>query len=228
MDAVAFYSNSGNSRKIAEYFSERLNYPLINIEKNDNYSFENLVLVFPVHCQNIPYIVKSFLERVCVNALTVAATYGKICCGNVIYEIQHDYKKNIVAGAYIPTKHSYVEGDSEFCEFRKLEPIIDKVKAPKAVTLPRLYKNPLSNVYPGFRSRAGVKIYNSNSSCKNCNICAENCSLNAIHYGIPSNKCIRCLRCVSVCPKNALSVKTVFPMKQYLKRQNKNKVIIYV
>ena len=228
INAVVFYSNSGRSKKIAEYFSEQLDYPLVNIEKNNDYEFDNLVLVFPVHCQNIPYIVKSFLERSSVKALTVVATYGKICCGNVIYEIQNQYKMNVVAGAYIPTKHSYIDDDVEFLDFDKLLPIIDKVKAPKPVKIPRLYKNPLANVSPAFRSRMGVKIYNNYSNCKNCNICAEKCSLNAIHYGIPSDKCMRCLKCVEICAKKALSVKTVFPLKQYLRRQNKKELIIYV
>lgn len=228
MGTVVFYSNTGNSKKIAEYFAEQLNFPLVNIEENDNCCFDSLVLVFPVHCQNIPYAVKSFLEKVSVKSLTVVATYGKICCGNVIYEIQNQYKMNVVAGAYIPTKHSYVDDDVEFCDFDKLLPIIDKVKAPKPVKIPRLYKNPLANVSPAFRSRMGVKIYNNYSNCKNCNICAEKCSLNAIHYGIPSDKCMRCLKCVEICPKKALSVKTVFPLKQYLKRRRKNKIVIYV
>ena len=77
MNAVVFYSNTGHSKAVAEYFESRLNYSLINIEHNENDCYENLVLVFPVHCQNIPDAVKAFLKRIEVTHLTVIATYGK-------------------------------------------------------------------------------------------------------------------------------------------------------
>ena len=37
---------------------------------------------------HIPDIVKAFLKNVSIDNLTVVATYGKMCCGNVLYEIQ--------------------------------------------------------------------------------------------------------------------------------------------
>lgn len=227
MNAVIYYSNTGQSRSIAEYFASRLGYSVFSIENCANAHYENVLLVFPVLCQNIPTAVKEFLKGLSVDNLSVIATYGKMCYGNVLYEIQNKYKKNIVSGAYLPTKHAYIENDTEFCDYGKLEPIIQKIKAPSAIRLPRLYKNPLSNVFPSVRSRAGVRLY-KNEKCNNCNICAQNCSLGAIQSGVANNKCIRCLKCVKLCPNRALSVKIRLPMRLYLKNKKRERIIIYI
>lgn len=227
MNAVVFYSNTGQSRSIAAYFAEQLGYPLVDIGIIHTYHYQNLVLVFPVYCQNIPDIVKAFLERVLVENLTIVSTYGKMCCGNVLYEIQKRYQKNIVAGAYIPTKHPYIEGDDTFCDFDKLEPIVEKIKEPSYIQFPKLYKNPLADIFPKLRSRLGLKIQRS-ASCNGCNLCAESCSFGAIKLGITNNKCIRCLKCVDICPRQALKVKLVTPLNLYLRKKKVNRIIIYV
>ena len=194
MNAVVFYSNTGQSRAIATYFANQLGYPLADIETKCAEHYRNLVLVFPVHCQNIPDIVKSFLKNVSVENLTAIATYGKMCCGNVLYEIQKNYQKNIIAGAYIPTKHSYIDND---------------------------------DVFPKLRSRLGLTIQRS-ADCGGCNLCAERCSFGAIQSGITNRKCIRCLKCVEACPRQALKIKLGLPLKLYLRKKKTNELIIYV
>ena len=78
MNAVVFYSNTGQSKTIAAYFANQLGYPLADIETKCAEHYRNLVLVFPVHCQNIPDIVKSFLKNVSVENLTaMLETYGE-------------------------------------------------------------------------------------------------------------------------------------------------------
>ena len=227
MKAVIFYSNTGQSKSIAEYFAEKLEYPLINIEENKETHYDDLVLVFPVLYQNIPDMVKELLEKTDAKNLTLIATYGKMSCGNVLYEIQKKYKKNIVAAAYLPTKHSYIEDDDSFSDFDSLLSIVEKIKAPSGITLPKLHKNALVNLLPEARNRIGIKIYQTRS-CNNCNICAEHCVSNAINYGITNSECIRCLKCVQNCPTQALKFKTSLPMKLYLKKKRVNKTIIYV
>ena len=54
MNAVVYYSNTGQSKAIAEYFAHQLSFPLADVEQLSNVCYENLVLVFPVHCQNVP------------------------------------------------------------------------------------------------------------------------------------------------------------------------------
>ena len=227
MNAVVFYSNTGQSKAIAAYFANQLGYPLADMETKCAEYYQNLVLVFPVHCQNIPDIVKSFLKNISVENLTVVATYGKMCCGNVLYEIQKKYQKNIVAGAYIPTKHSYIDNDDAFCDLDELKPIVEKVKEPSYIKIPKLYKNPLADVFPKLRSRLGLTIQ-KNADCSECNLCAKRCSFGAIQSGITNRKCIRCLKCVESCPRQALKIKLGMPLKLYLRKKKSNKIIIYV
>ena len=226
MNAVVFYSNTGQSKAIATYFANQLGYPLADMEIKCAEYYRNLVLVFPVHCQNIPDIVKSFLKNVSVENLTVVATYGKMCCGNVLYEIQKNYQKNIVAGAYIPTKHSYITNDSAFRDFNKMDRIIEKIKNPSYIQLPKLYKNPLADIFPKLRSRIGLAIQKS-ENCNGCNLCAERCSFGAIKSGKTNSNCIRCLRCVEACPHQALKIKLGLPLKVYLRKKKTQEVIIY-
>ncbi len=227
MNAVLFYSNTEQSKSVASFFANQLGYPLINMETGYAKSYQNLVLVFPVHCQNIPAIVKDFLKNITVMHLTVIATYGKMCCGNVLYEIQRKYQKNIIAGAYIPTKHSYINNDDAFCDFDQLKPIVEKVKEPSYIQFPKLYKNPLADVFPKLRSRLGLTIQRS-ADCSGCNLCAQRCSFGAIQSGITNRKCIRCLKCVEACPRQALKIKFGLPLKLYLRKKKTNKLIIYV
>ncbi|MBE6653543.1 MAG: hypothetical protein E7610_09045 [Ruminococcaceae bacterium] len=227
MNAVVFYSNTGQSKAIATFFANQLGYPLADMETKCAEHYHNLVLVFPVHCQNIPDIVKTFLKNVFVENLTVIATYGKMCCGNVLYEIQKSYQKNVVAGAYIPTKHAYIDRDDVFCDFDTLRPIVEKVNAPSYIQLPKLDKNPLADVFPKLRSRLGLTIRKS-ANCNGCNLCAERCSFGAISSGITNRRCIRCLKCVESCPRRALKIKSGLPLKLYLRKKKTNKLIIYV
>jgi len=177
--------------------------------------------------QNIPRAVKTFLKCSASESLTVIATYGRMCPGNVLYEIQRKYEHSIVAGAYIPTGHSYIEGDDEFSDFDKLTVILDKIVNPSEIRLPRLYKNPLANIFPGLRSRLGLKIMVSND-CDGCGICTNICPRGAISGGKTNRRCMRCLRCVGGCPARALSVKLGLPMRLYLSKKRIEKIIIYV
>lgn len=107
MNIVVYASYTGECQRIAQYLSKKTGYLLCSIEEISPASFENLILVFPVHCQNIPEAVKRFLSSVSVKHLAAIAAYGKMSYGNVLYEIQHRYPHTVVAGAYVPTKHSY-------------------------------------------------------------------------------------------------------------------------
>ena len=227
MNSVVYYSNTKQSKVIAEYFANQLEYTLTDIESECGNEYQNLVLVFPVHCQNIPDVVKWFLNKVKVESLSVIATYGKMCPGNVLYEVQQNYHKNIVAAAYIPTKHSYIEEDDNFVDFDKLHSIVAKINNPSYIQLPKRYKNPLANVFPKLRSQQGIKIQ-KNVDCNECNICAKHCSFNAIDKGVTNNRCIRCLRCVELCPQKALKIKKRFWLSLYFRKKTMAELIIYV
>lgn len=226
MNVIIYYSNTEQSKRVAEYFADKTAYPLYDIFALPAYDFDTAILVFPVHCQNIPKPVADFLKRLNAKALIPIATYGKMCYGNVLYEIQKRYKHNITAAAYVPAKHSYKQ-DTESFDCESLAPILSKINDPTPVTIVKSYKNPFANIFKGLWSRLGVKIYKDNN-CNGCGACTAICNNNAINNGVTTRKCIRCLKCVAQCPNNALHFKNRLTMRLYLRKNKINKTVLYI
>ncbi len=61
--------------------------------------------------------------------------------------------------------------------------------------------------YPYKKISSSALNPKANKKCDNCNICVEECPVNAINPKniaiCDENLCIGCMRCISVCPKNA-------------------------
>lgn len=226
MNAVVYCSYTGYSREIARYLAKRLDFALLDIQNVKETAFDSLVLVFPVHCQNIPRAVKAFLQTASAQNLTAVATYGRMCRGDVLHEIQRRFSVRIVAGAYIPTAHSYT-GGAPFSDEERLEPLLQKILHPSEIVLPKQYKNPLANVFPRLRSRMGVRLYRTDA-CVSCGACGRGCPAHAIKNGVPDRSCIRCLKCVACCPRGALRYKLRLPMRLYLKKKPNNETEIYI
>lgn len=184
------------------------------------------IILFPVYCQNIPYIVKKFLKILDAESVVLIATYGKISCGNVLFEAVRYVNCKVIAGAYVPIGHTFLRGDFVF-DKSALYPILERVVKKEAVSIPKRRKNVLSNFFPGWRSRVGVKIYRL-QSCSSCNICGENCPVGAIDRGKINHKCIRCMRCVANCPNGALKFKNSKILQSYLISHMNDEVIVYL
>ncbi len=227
MRAVIYYSNTGQSKALAEFLAEKLQFPLFDIDFANNAEYTDAVLVFPVHCQNIPVVVNDFLSKCRVINLSIIATYGKMSHGNVLYEIQNKYPHTVVAGAYVPTKHSYLESDKSFADFEALTALVEKIKAPKEVIIPKSAKNVFASLFVGIRSRIGVRIVKT-ARCTECGACTNSCRFSGIVNGKTNSKCIRCIRCVQSCPQNALEIRPSLPMKLYLKKKKVDITEIFV
>ncbi len=217
MNAVIYHSNTGESKRIAEYLSELLSYELCEMGKANSKNFKNAVVVFPVHCQSIPKAVRPFLKALEAEKTVLIATYGKMSHGNALYECQKHYGISPVAAAYIPTKHSYLSNDTHFHRFGELSFVKTALEHGGEITIPKSFKNPLSVVLPSLRSRLGVRLIKG-SGCNNCGLCRSVCE---------NSSCTRCLKCISVCPQDALSFRLSLPMKLYLKKKKFDKTVIY-
>ena len=228
MNAVVYYSNTGQSRAVAEHLAERLDYPIADMEACQEVRFDSLVLVCPVYCQDMPPAVRDFLKRITADYLTPVATYGKMCYGNVLFDLQRRFPHvTVAAGAYVPTKHAYLSDDAPFDSFELLAPLVEKVRNPAPVRLPRTYRNPLAVLLPAARSRLGVRIHRT-EDCDGCGLCAARCPQGAIHMGITNAACIRCLRCVNECPKGALTAEIRFPLDLYLRKKKVTETVVYL
>ena len=226
MNAVLYYSATGQSERIARYIAQKTAFEAMDILSRKHYAFDNAVVVFPVHCQSIPLPIKQCLDEIVVCNLTVIAVYGRMCHGNVLHEIQKKYAHNIVAAAYVPAKHAYLP-DKDFDRFDELQPILYKICNPAPITIPKSYKNPLSDVFKKLRSRMGVKLYRD-ARCNGCGVCDSVCPYGAINKGKPNRKCIRCLSCAAHCPQNALHGKNRFFMRLYLKKKKTDDLEIFI
>jgi hypothetical protein len=195
MNAVYYHSNTGHSRVVAAYLAQKLGWPLLDLTRQPAAKAEMAVLVFPVHCQNLPRPVLAFLETVQTDWLIPIATYGGICHGNVLQQLQKRFAVRIPAAAYVPVQHSYLQ-EPVTVALETLDGLLCKLRAPAEIRLPRAYQNPMSNIFPAHRSQLGVKLQRTDR-CTRCGMCSRSCLHGAMDNGKPNSRCIRCLRCVA-------------------------------
>lgn len=225
MTEVFYFSGSGHSFAVAKAVSERLGCGLAEISKNIP-AAETAVVVFPVYCQNIPGPVKAFLQSQPSKYIALIATYGKISYGNVLFEAQRLVRGEVIAGAYIPTGHTFLDEEASF-DVSVLLPLLARINAPQRAHIQKTRKNPLSDLSPALRSRLGVKII-KNQHCNHCGLCEKHCPTGAIRNGRISANCIRCLRCVASCPQKALWHQNRWILKKYLERRRKEEAVLYL
>lgn len=228
MTAIYCFSGSGHSLAVSKALSEMLACKITEIGFNSEELAKDhiAVVVFPVYCQNIPSPVKSFLKKLCAKYIVLIATYGKISYGNVLYEAQQIVRGEIIAGAYIPMGHTFLDADCAF-DTKILLPIVDRINAPQKVYIPKTHKNPLSNIFPTLRSRIGVKLTKTDH-CNNCGLCEALCPVRAMQNDRIHRGCIRCLRCVTNCPQKALQYKNSWILKKYLDSYHKEAYVLYL
>lgn len=224
IDAVVYYSCSGNSKLVAQEVATKTGYCLSDIKDIACKQFNTLILVFPVHCQGAPQSVKKFLKQTTAENYALIATYGREAPGNALYEAAKFTRNRVTAAAYLPASHAYNE------EPPSAETLPDKFYeaiGKRYVKIPRRLKAPFAGFFPSARSRTLLKIVRS-ADCINCNVCGSICPSGAIKCGKTNAKCIRCLKCVKNCPNGALSIKKGFILRRYLKKTRFDKIILYV
>ncbi len=217
MNAVLYESNTGECRRIADYVGSLLGYPVLDIRAITEYTYENCVLVFPIHAEALPRGLSAILARIEAENTALLAAYGKMSYGNLLYECQRRYGFRVVFAAYLPTKHAYLPSDTRFSDFSVLDALKDALQDPHEIRIPKSRKNPFAGLFPLWRHRIGVRLIRG-QACKACGACTAVCR---------HTSCIRCTACVCVCKSGALDVRLSLPMRLYLRKKPKNEIIIY-
>lgn len=225
MTTIYCFSGSGHSLAVSKELAKMLDCEIKTVD-SETAAEDTAVVVFPVYCQNIPKPVKQLLKRLRAKHIALIATYGKISYGNVLYEAQKLLQGQVVAGAYIPMGHTFLDGDYAF-DAGCLLPIVQRIREPRQAVIPKSTKNPLANIFPALRSRIGVKI-KKRDNCDSCGLCESNCPVGAIRNGRIHSECIRCLRCVTNCPAKALQYKNSRILDMYLKSYFKEEYVLYL
>lgn len=224
---VYCFSGSGHSEAVARFFANKLGIPALSITADtDGKDTGTAVVVFPVYCQNLPPPVKAFLPRLRVENAVLIATYGGISPGNVLCEAGAFVSGTVIAGATVPTGHTFL-GDKPIFSEASLEPIFERIDHPCPALLPRLGKHPFADFLPAWRSRMGVAILRSDA-CSSCNLCGRLCPMGAMKNGKIGSGCIRCLRCVTNCPAGALSFRVRPLLAAYLHGRKQTETTVYL
>lgn len=226
MISVYCFSGAGHSSDLANWVSHFIHAPVGRIGTDAFQKTDTAVLVFPVYCQNIPQPVKNFLRTVTSKYVVLLATYGGISPGNVLQEASGSVRGTVIAAAAVPTGHSFFSQPARE-DYSALIPLCNRINHPKKAEIPKLFKNPFANFFPSWRSRMSVAISRT-PACDNCKLCERNCPMQAFQNGKPNYNCIRCLRCVSLCPKNALQISVRAVTKQYLHKKRAGRWYIYL
>lgn len=237
MNGIIFYSNTNQSRTVAQYFASKIGWKVYDLNNAEqareakNTVFERVVLVFPVYCQNLPDVISAFLPELDARYLTAVATYGGICYGRVLYELQKRYTAGeIIAAAYVPMKHSYLDPKHQ-TDLDVLYPLILKNRVEgtaEAVVIGKTYKNPFADVAKNLRSRMIVSVDFDARKCVGCGKCERECLFGGIKGHKTNGKCIRCLKCVTDCSAAALSFRNSLLLRAYLKKKPIKEAVIYV
>lgn len=224
MNAVIYCSCTGHCKAVAQKLSARLGYTLTDYtEATDNYSAA--VIVFPVHCQSFPPFLKSFFQNVKAECAALIAIYGGARAGNAVYEAKKLIKAPVIAAAYLPSGHSYL--NDGFIPDELPEAFIAKICDPSPVYIPRRKKTPFAAFLPSLRSRAVIKILR-NGKCVRCNKCGDGCPTGGIINGKTNLKCVRCLKCVASCPRGALEIKKTRVLCRYLEKAKQDETVLYI
>lgn len=232
---VYYFSGTGHTKAVANYFAEKLFIEEIEIRDKCYSPIRDSIsiIIFPVYCQNIPSVVSDFIKKVESEFVVFIATYGKISHGNVLFEAKGLTKSTLIGAAYIPMEHTYLcdlKNLSLSFDIEALENLFIRINNPQPIHIVKHNKNAFSDFFPCWRSRVAIKIIR-NENCKNCNICSVNCSVNGIKNGITNHNCIRCLKCVSNCPNGSLSIKKSLFLDLYLKKtfdNSNNEIKLYL
>ncbi len=230
-----YFSTGGESEKVALYYKRKLLcslYDLTSKISREQFDFDKhydlIILSFPVFSQNIPNPLKNILSKLNASYFIINITYGKMSFGNSLKNAEKLLKGKIIGASLIPAKHTYLNMPSITPnDLNPLDQIISLIPLKQDITIPKFYRHPLANFFPTIRSQMGIKI-SKISNCENCNLCMINCPTGSILYGkIKGHKCIRCLKCVNVCPNKVLQSKMSNILKYYLRKKRDNRLLIF-
>ena len=230
MNAVLYFSGTGQSRRVAEELAARLGWECRDLVEayhgGEPLGFEKIAVVFPVYCQGVTDFLKPLFKRLTAEYAAIIATYGRMGAGNALYEAARLLKAKVCAAAYLPARHGYIDNDG-FIPPPVPDEVITAINNPRKIALPKRKKTPFAAFAPGLRSRIAVKIAHT-ETCDGCGVCERVCPTGAISCGKINGRCVRCLKCVRECPKGALKVKYSRILKLYLRKKPKEQIIVYI
>lgn len=225
---ILYFSGSGNSKYVAEKFSERLNSECLQILKSENtVNDEEIGFIFPNYCSDIPIPVKDKLNK--MNFPNAKYTFCIICAGGIpdgcFTSVRKILKiKNIAlnysglvnmfpswAVTLIPEMAGMENSFNKKAD-GKIDEHISRIKNHtnnKTVNYPDIFTKIFrESKYIMLKHFAGTDKQSVTEKCTGCGKCAADCPTDNIviidKKAVFSDKCIGCYKCAFECSQEAV------------------------
>ena len=222
---IAHFSPTGGTRKVADAIAAGFQVPIVEMDLTCGCNtvalgrHDALMAVLPVYAGRVPQIA---LEQLSVltaegQAAVAVVVYGNREYDDALLETKNALEANgfqVIAAAAFIAEHSLVrsiaanrpdDADREIALQFAAE-VMEKLEHPAPISVPG--NHPYKELKPSeFHPSA-------DETCIKCGICAAQCPLGAIPLEEPDKtdpgRCINCLRCVKVCPRQCRVLPTPF------------------
>jgi ferredoxin len=227
---IAYFSATGHTEKVALYFLAQFpEAQYINLTDHQTLTnwnahtiHEVLILVLPIHAQNIPLPIRGMIHHMHARHYVLTFTYGSIAPGNIAESLGKIWGRHKIIGvAYLPFSHSYGY-PLEDPDLNLLGGLCRKIASgdTEPAVIPHQPESPLKRVLERYRTHKGIRLTHLEDRCVACHICFKTCPVQAITPSWHITKaCIRCLRCVAVCPTQAWQYDRHILLTRYIKKR---------
>lgn len=223
------FSPTGGTKKVADFLAREYGLEITNIDLTDSRKDfhkislteeDTAIIAIPSYSGRVPAPAAERIAMIQGNGTKaiLVCIYGNRAYEDTLAELQ-DLAQNsgfsVVAAVAAVAEHSiahkYAKGRPDEDDFRLLKEFAEKIAG-------KLKKDDFSTpAIPGnrpYRKASGTGIVPKvTKACTRCGLCSGRCPVNAIDKSNPAevdkNKCISCMRCVSVCPHNARKVNSL-------------------
>lgn len=233
------FSPTGGTRRVSEILCHGMGVEgevtdlcvkAADIQLPDIHEDELAVIAMPVFAGRVPALAVVRLRMVKPNGAkcVVVAVFGNRAYDDALLEMEDVASEmgfRVIAAVAAVAEHSiireYGKGRPNAYDEQKLKQfgadIIHKAERDDC-TIPQVPGN-----HP-YKKGGKVPQPKGRRGCNRCGICAKQCPVDAIPFSDPKKvdtaKCISCMKCVSVCPKEARSIGMIMKLlaKQGLKK----------
>lgn len=220
------FSPTGGTKNVADVLCEHLNANFEIIDLSDSkYTFSNVslssndiaVIAVPSYGGRVPEVVIPRISQITGNGCKtiIIGVYGNRAFEDTLvelYDIAQSSGFQVIAAIAAIAEHSiarqYATGRPDISDQKELNIFADKILDKLSR---QTYSSPnLPGNRPYKKRRNGGLIPKVSKDCTQCGLCAEKCPVQAIDKRRPnmtdSQKCISCMRCIQICPKNARTI----------------------
>lgn len=217
------FSPTGGTKKVADIITKNWGDQIPRIDLCDadtdfssiSISSEDMVLIaMPSFGGRAPKTAIDRLKLLKGNgaSCTLVCVYGNRAYEDTLTEMEDTAKESgfqVIAAIAAIAQHSifpqYATGRPDSSDEKMLSKFAEQIKQSSGIA------KQIPGNRPYKKSGAGL-VPKSNSSCNQCGMCAKKCpvlAINANDFSTDAKKCISCMRCVSICSRQARVVNKV-------------------